>query len=136
MLLVMFSVLISVTGASGQTSTIFAGKFTLGHQVRWGQATLPAGGYSIRFTSSHSPAIVRSMDGKTMAFVFTSRRGDSEKGPSSLTIVTRGSERIVSSMNLPGSGLSLIYSPLTKAEREDFARQKQIENVPLVAANK
>jgi len=135
MLVVMFAVLISVTGANGQTS-IFAGNFTLTHQVRWGQATLPAGDYSIRFSSLHSPAMVRSMDGKTMAFVFTVSSGDSEKGPSSLTIVTRGNERKVASMNLPGSHVSLVYSPLTKAERETLAKSNQIQSVPLIAANK
>jgi hypothetical protein len=123
MLLVMFAVLTSFTGANGQTS-IFAGKFTLPHQLRWGQAMLPPGDYSIRFSSLHSPAIVRSMDGKTMAFVFTARSGDSEKGPSSLTIVTRGNERTVASLNLPGSGVSLVYSPLTKEERETLAKFK------------
>jgi hypothetical protein len=87
--LVVFATLISVVGADGQTSA-FSGKFVLPYQVRWSQAVLRTGAYSINFPSIHSPAIVRSMNGKTSAFVFTSKTGDSEKGPSSLTIVTRG----------------------------------------------
>jgi hypothetical protein len=132
MLLVVFATLVSVVGAKAQ-STVFAGKFTLPYQVRWGQAMLPAGDYSIRFSSLDSPATVHSMDGKISAFVFTGRRADSEKGPSSLTIMTLGNERRVISMSLPGSGVSLVYSPLTKTEQEELAKAKQIETVPLVA---
>ena len=132
LLLVMFMTLISVAGANAQTS-IFAGKFTLPYQVRWGQAMLPAGQYSIHFASIQSPGTVRSMDGKIAAFVFTVSSGDSEKGPSSLTIVTRGNERRVASMNLPRAGISLVYSPLTQAERETLAKARQIETVPLLA---
>ena len=135
MLLVVFAILISVAGANAQTF-VYAGKFTLPYQVRWGQTMLPAGTYSIRFSSIHSPATVHSMDGKIAAFVFTARQGDSEKGASSLTIVTRGNQRMVASLNLPEVGASLLYSPLTKAEREELARQKQMETVPLVAAKK
>jgi hypothetical protein len=135
MLLVVFATLISVAGASAQTG-VFSGKFTLPYQVRWGGAMLPAGDYSIYFSSIHSPATVHSMDGKTSAYVFTNRSGDSERGPSSLTIVTRGIERRVASMNLPEARVSLVYSPLTKAERETLAETKQIETVPLVAAKK
>lgn len=32
-------------------------------------------------------------------------------------------------------GVSLVYSPLTKAKRESFANGKQLRTVPLVAAN-
>jgi hypothetical protein len=135
MLLVVLAVLISVAGANAQT-TVLSGRFTLPYQVRWGQAMLPAGQYSIHFTSFHSPATIHSMDGKIAAFVFTARSGDSEKGPSSLTIVTRGNERKVASMNLPDAHVSLVYSPLTKAEREMLAKSNQIQSVPLIAANK
>lgn len=131
-LLVVFAILLSVAGASAQTG-VFSGNFTLSYPVRWGQAMLPAGDYSIHFTSIHSPAIVHSMDGKIAAFVFTVRSGDSEKGPSSLTIVTRGNERRVASMNLPEARISLVYSPLTKAEQETLAKGNQIQTVPLTA---
>jgi DNA-binding CsgD family transcriptional regulator len=39
-------------------------------------------------------------------------------------------------MNLPDARVSLVYSPLTKAEREELARTKQIQTVPLIAAKK
>lgn len=134
MLLIVFAMLISVVGANAQ-STVLSGTFTLPYQVRWGQAMLPAGQYSIRFTSMRLQATIYSMDGKIALFVFTARSADSEQGPSSLTIVTRENERRVASMNLPSAHVSLVYSPLTKAEREELVRAKQIQTVPLIAAN-
>jgi hypothetical protein len=133
--LVVFATLISVAGASAQT-TGFLGTFTLPHEVLWGAAVLPPGGYTIRMTSIHAPGMVRSTDGKTQAFVITVASGDPEKGNASLTIVTRGSQRKVVSINLPSVGVSLVYSPLTKSEREILAKAKQIEAVPLIAAKK
>jgi hypothetical protein len=135
LLLVLFATLISVAGASAQT-TGFLGTFTLPHEVLWGAAVLPPGGYTIRMTSIHAPGMVRSTDGKTQAFVITVASGDPEKGSASLTIMTRGSQRKVVSMNVPSVGASLVYSPLTKSEREILAKAKQIEAVPLIAAKK
>jgi hypothetical protein len=134
-MLLVLATLISVAGASAQTGG-FSGKFTLPYQVRWGGAMLPAGEYSIHFSSVHLPATIHSMDGKVSAYVFTARSGDSEKGPGSLTIVTRGNERRVAAMNLPEARVSLVYSPLTNAERESLAKGNQIQTVPLVAAKK
>jgi len=133
--LVVFATLITVAGASAQTSG-FAGTFTLPHEVLWGAALLPPGSYTIRMPSIHAPGFVRSTDGKTQAIVFTVASGNPEKGNPSLTIMTRGSQRKVVSMNLPSVGVSLVYSPLTKSEREILAKAKQIEGVPLIAAKK
>jgi hypothetical protein len=134
LLLVVLTTLISVAGANAQA--VFTGNFTLPHAVRWGQTMLPAGDYSIHFSSFHSPATIHSMDGKIAAFVLMGNRQDSENGPSSMTIVIRGNERRVASLNLPQSGISLVYTPMTKAERETLAKAKQVESVPLVAAKK
>ena len=135
LLLVVLTTLISVAGANAQA--VFAGNFTLPHAVRWGQTMLPAGDYSIRISSFNSPAAtIHSMDGKIAAFVLMGTRQDGENGPSSLTIVTRGNERTVASLNLPQSGVSLVYTPMTTAERETLAKAKQVETIPLVAAKK
>lgn len=132
-LLLVVLTLISVAGANAQA--VFAANFTLPHAVRWGQTRLPAGDYSIRFSSFHSPATIHSMDGKIAAFVLIGTRQDNENGPS-LTIVTRGNERKVASLNLPQAGVSLVYTPMTTAERETLAKAKQVETIPLVAAKK
>ncbi|HZP32451.1 MAG TPA: hypothetical protein VFB23_03725 [Candidatus Acidoferrales bacterium] len=135
LLLVALTTVISVTGANAQA--VFAGNVSLPHAVRWGQTMLPAGNYSIRIASFNSPAAtIHSTDGKIAAFVLMGTRQDGESGPSSLTIVTRGNERTVASLNLPQSGISLVYVPMTKAERETLAKTEQIETVPVVTAKK
>jgi hypothetical protein len=135
LLLVVLTTVISVTGANAQA--VFAGNFTLPHAVRWGQATLPAGDYTIRISSFNSPAAtIHSIDGKIAAFVLMGTRQDSEKGPGSLTIVTRSNQRTVASLNLPQSGVALVYTPMTKSEREMLAKAKQVETIPLVTAEK
>jgi hypothetical protein len=134
--LAILTLAIGAFAAAAIAQSGFIGRFTLPHQVRWGQAMLPAGEYSIDFSSIQSPAIVRSMDGTISTFVFTGDTGDSQKGPSSLTLVTSGNEWRVASVNLPRAGVSLVYSPVTQAERETLTKAKQIETVPLVAANK
>ena len=134
--LIAFAALICAIGANAQTQTVYVGKFTLPHQVRWGQAVLPPGDYSIRFSSLHSPATVRSTNGKIEAFIAAGTMADSEKGPGTLTIMIRGNERIVAAMNMPAAHISLVYSPLTRVEREEYAQLRQIETVPLVSAEK
>jgi hypothetical protein len=133
LLLVVLTTLISVTGANAQA--VFAGNFTLPHAVRWGQTMLAAGQYSIYFSTFNSPATIHSKDGKIASFVMGTRQ-DSESGPSSLTVVVRGNERSVASLNLPQSGISLVYTPMTKAERETLAKVKQVETIPLITAKK
>ena len=128
--LVMFATLIAVAGANAQT---FAGRFTLPYQVHWDKAVLPAGDYTIHMPTVHSPALVRSANGKISAFVFTAIAGDREEGGPRLTIVNRGGERKVASFNLPQAGISLVYAPMTKAEHE-LLQAKRIEAVPLATA--
>ena len=133
--LVVFVTLISVAGANAQTSA-FSGRFTLPYPVRWNSAVLPAGNYTINIHSVLSPGLVQSTDGRTSAFVFASIADHSKKGAARLVVVTRGNERKVASLDLPSAGISLVYSPVTKAEQEAFAKAMQIETVPLVTARK
>jgi hypothetical protein len=61
---------------------------------------------------------------------------ESEQGATQLNITVLGNERIVRSLNLPGINRSLIFEPLTKAERESIAKANQSETVAVVTARK
>jgi hypothetical protein len=87
-------------------------------------------------SSVHSPGLVQSTNGKNSAFVFASIADLIVKGAASLIVLTRGNERKVASLNFPRAGISLVYSPMTKAERETLARANQIETVLVVTARK
>jgi len=114
----------------------YTGKFTLPHEARWGSVVLPAGSYSIMMDSPSAPALVWSANGETKMFTIPPTIADSEKGAAAITMTVNGKDRIVRSLNLPELGKSFTYKPLTKAERELFARTGQIETVPVVIARK
>jgi hypothetical protein len=121
--------------AAANAQPSFIGKFTLPHEVRWGQATLPAGDYFIRMDAT-GPGIVRSANGAKTVFLNPPIVADSERGGSYLTITTQGNERTVRSLNLPEIGKSVIFMPLTKSERELLVKTRQIDSLPVVTAKK
>jgi hypothetical protein len=120
------------TAANAQSS--FTGKFTLPYEVHWGTVVLPAGDYSITLESLSAPALVWSASGEIKMFTVPPITADSQKGAARLYITFLQGERIVRSLNLPQNGRSLVYKPLTKAERELVAKAGQIETVPVFTA--
>jgi hypothetical protein len=113
----------------------FVGNFTLPFEVHWGKAVLPAGAYSINMESIQTPAIVHSASGKTNMFVFPAIVADSEKGAPCVTVMLRGNERRVQSLNLPELGKSLIYEPLTRAEQEWLVKAGQVQTFRITTAS-
>lgn len=113
----------------------FSANFTLPHEVHWGRTALPSGDYSIAMVSSSKPAFIQSATGQTHMFTTIPTKGDKEKVAAGLLVTVNGNERTVRSMNLPQYGVSLIYKPLTQAEREQLAKG-QAEIVPVIVAKK
>jgi hypothetical protein len=112
------------------------GRFTLPYEVHWGTATLPAGEYTITMDSLQSATLVQSASTSQSFFTRMPTIQDSEKGAACLIVTTQGNERTIRSLNLPQDGKSLVYKPLTKAEREQLAKAGQIQSVPVFAAKK
>jgi hypothetical protein len=122
--------------AAANAQPSFLGNFTLPYEVHWNHAVLPAGQYSVRMDSNSAPAIIRSMSSNKSFYTGIPIIANREKGAACLTVTIRGNERRVRSVNLPQIGLSLLFDPLTKTEREMFAKAGQIDAVPVVAAQK
>jgi hypothetical protein len=122
--------------AVANAQPIFLGTFTLPYEVHWNHAVLPAGEYAIRMDSKGALAVVRSMSSNKLDYTAPPIIGDGEKGATFLTVTIRGNERKVRSLNLSASGQSLIFEPLTKTEREMFAKAGQIDTVPVITARK
>ena len=131
---VLFATCVFTAAANAQPS--FEGKFTLPYEVHWNHAVLPAGEYSITVDAKGMPAVVHSTRTGNSVNTNSPILADQEKGAASLTVTIRGNERRVRSMNLPQIGKSLIFEPLTKTEREIFAKAGQIDAVPVVTAQK
>jgi hypothetical protein len=122
--------------AAANAQPIFVGKFTLAYEVHWGQAVLPAGQYSIRMDSVAGPAKIMRASGNWTVYTQSPITADSEKGGAYLMLTTLGNERRVRSMNLPALGKSVIFSPLTRSEREELAKGGQINTLPVVTAKR
>ena len=114
----------------------FSAKFTLPYEVHWGKNVLPAGDYTIRFNWLANVALVEAVNGETAGFTPVPITTSSDKGVTALSIMVRGNERIVRSLNLPTRGVALVYSPTTNAEREILAKADQVLNVPVITAGK
>ena len=122
--------------AAANAQPTFQGKFTLPYEVHWNHAVLPAGEYSIRVAAKGMPAILRATNGDKLFNTGVPIPVDAKKGAACLTVTIRGNERRVRSLNLPQIGVSLIFEPLTKTEREMLAKAGQIDAVPVVTAQK
>jgi hypothetical protein len=123
--------------AAANAQPSFAGKFTLPYEVRWGQAVLPAGDYVIRMDSTASPAKISPANGSSAgAFTMSPVLEDSHSAGTYLTITNQGNRHRVRSLNLPELGKLVIFAPLTKTEREELAKEGQINTVPVVTAKK
>jgi hypothetical protein len=114
----------------------FSGKFTLPFETHWGKKVLPAGKYTMSLNSQTSVALIRSEDGETVGFTPIPITVSSHKGAAALSVMVRGNERIVRSLNLPAHGVTLIYTPATSAEREILAKADEVVTVPVVTAGK
>src|SRR5258708_18091737 len=131
---VLFATCVFTAAANAQPS--FEGKFTLPYEVHWNHAVLPAGQYSIEVDAKGMLAIVHSTSTGNSVNTNSPILADREKGAACLTVTIRGNERRVRSVNLPQIGMSLIFDPLSRTEREMFAKVGQIDAVPVVTAQK
>jgi len=134
MLAILALAMCAFTAAANAQSV--AGRFTLPYEVHWGTATLPPGEYTITMDSLHSATLVQSASNSQSFFTRMPTINDSMERPTSLVITSFQGERRVRSLNLPQYRRSLIYEPLTKAEREQLAKAGQIQSVPVFAARK
>ena len=128
---VLAAVCASATPASAQA--VVKGSFTLTHEVRWQNATLPAGDYTFEMKSLAAPStiIVKGPDGYQF---IAANVADENAGEQSMLIVeNRGSGSAISELRLAAIGRSLRYS-VPKAPKEvDLARGPVTREQILVA---
>ncbi len=131
---VLIATCVFTAAANAQPS--FEGKFTLPYEVHWSHTVLPAGEYAIQVDEKGMPVVLRSTSSYRSVNTGIPIPAEAEKGAAFLTVTIRGNERRVRSLNLPQIGVSLIFEPLTKTEREMLAEAGQISAVPVVTAQK
>jgi hypothetical protein len=116
--------------------SFFRGTVTLPYEVRWGQAVLQPGDYLILVRSLNQPAQIYSKDGNQMFFTSALFTELNSKGETRLIITPNGDMHVVDSLNMPLAGISLIYQPLTKTQRENVAKAGHVQNQVAVTARK
>jgi len=122
-----------------QAQSVYNGRFTLTHSVRWGQALLPAGSYRINIDPSNG-------FGMLMAEVFDNKTGrpaamiacnitEKAKGSSVLLLSLRGGEKVVHTLRVEELNESFIFDP-SLAHRRVSEDANSTETVPILNARK
>jgi hypothetical protein len=115
---------ICASASSASAQNAFQGKFTLPNDVRWANATLPAGDYTFSLSSTTTPGRVFLQGPNGGAFILTSVIDERNEGDSSkLTIEHRGGISFVRSMYLADLGVELTYHA-PKTPEKDVERAK------------
>jgi len=118
----------------------FQGIFKLSHEVRWGNAVLPAGEYFLRVEYSGPATLVTIGEAKTREtiafFVSVASEGNKDgKGESALLIGVRDGQATVHSLKLNQLNTVLIFDPVLAHDRViELAGRTQA--VPLIALKK
>jgi hypothetical protein len=110
---------ICASASSATAQNAFQGKFTLPNDVRWANASLPAGDYTFSLSSTAMSGRVFLQGPNGGAFILTSVTDQHNEGNSSkLTIEHRGGISFVRSMYLADVGVELTY-PAPKTSKKD-----------------
>lgn len=107
---------------TADADSYFSGVVKLPYEVQWGLAVIQPGDYRIRIGSLSQPAQIYAMSGKQMFFTSAQFTSLNRKGKTCLIVTPDGSKHVVNSLNMPFFGISLIYKPLTKIQRENIAK--------------
>jgi hypothetical protein len=118
--------LIAICASAGSASAqnAFQGKFILANDVRWANASLPAGDYTFSLNSPTMPGRVFLQGPNGGVFILTTVIDNRHEGDSSrLTVEHRGGVSFVRSMYLAELGVELTYS-VPKTPKQDVELAK------------
>ena len=123
-LAVALAVATGLLAGTANAQPIMKGTFTLPYDVRWGQALVPAGTYTIVIDSAHNPALVSTQAGTNVAFVAPLSVNDARADFATALVINKGeTERTVQSLNWREGNRSFVY----KSSRSGHRRQASIE---------
>jgi hypothetical protein len=110
--------------AGHANAQMLQGKFTLPTEVRWGQATLPAGEYSFTLDSVDRYCPLRIRRGNTNVGMFFAAAQDGNYSDHAELRIEKGTVR---ALNLPNLGMVFVYAPqhhkyLTAPEEREIAQ--------------
>jgi hypothetical protein len=123
------------TGVASAQAPVYAGKFTLPFEARWGLATLPAGDYSFKLdTVDPGGALVLFRGTKAVALIWNQEHSMERSDRSRLTVVQNSAGNTVRELSLPDIGVVLHY-PAPKPGRASAAAEREIAQVVPVSTS-
>jgi hypothetical protein len=126
------AVFASAVPASAQSA--LKGSFTLSHQVRWQNATLPAGNYTFEMKSLADPTLI--LRGPHGSQFIPALVADVKSTDMSMLIVeNRGNESFVRELRVAPIGRSLRYSVPKAAKDVELAQGPVTREQIMVATN-
>lgn len=95
---------IGMLSSSAYANTLMSGTFTLNRPTQWNGATLPAGEYQFKMTSSQSDANMLIITGgkQTLSLLVYAHNACESCKTVTIKMTVQGESRVVSSMDLPG----------------------------------
>jgi hypothetical protein len=128
---------ICASASSASAQNTIQGKFTLPHDVRWANASLPAGDYTFSLSSTTMSGSVFLQGPNGGAFILTSATDSRNEGDSSkLTIEHRGSMSFVRSMYLADLGVELSYHEPKTSKKDVELAQGPVSTEQVLIARK
>lgn len=122
--------LVSVTPNLAQAQEPARGHFTLTHDVRWGNAKVPAGEYEFSFdTNGISPVLsLTKLNGARAGFMVLVPSTDTAKSTDSSKLVLEATAEgsYVSAMQLPDFGMTLHFNVPAHATEKQLAKATTI----------
>jgi hypothetical protein len=127
------AVCVSAIPASAQS--VCKGSFTLSHEVRWQNATLPAGNYTFVMQSLASPSRItlKGPNGYQYITALVADKTDSDQ--SMLIVENRGRNSTIAELRLSSIGRSLRYAVPKAREQAEVAQGPVTREQILVAVN-
>jgi len=126
--------------AANAQSAVINGKFTLQHETRWGQATLPPGDYQLTIDDNQGVENLLLFDARShrqIAIEFAGVREGRSKGASALLIGGQGKQRVVYSLRIAELGETFVYErPPAQARPIEEAGQTQAVAVAVLVTKK
>ena len=131
--LALTAVCASATPATAQG--VYKGSFTLPHEVRRQNATLPAGDYTFEMKSLEASSLIRLNGPKGSQFIPALVADEKVSEQSMLVIETRGSISAVTELRLSGIGRTLRYA-VPKAPKDVELAQGPVTREQVLVAMK
>jgi hypothetical protein len=123
----------NATPASAQVAC--QGRFTLSHEVRWQNATLPPGDYTFEMQSVATPSLITVKGPNGSQFITAIVADEKDIEQSMLIVENRGGRSTVSELRLSAIGRSFRYAVPKAPKEAEVAQGPATSEQILVAVN-